>query len=420
MRALLVSVVLFVVLTFTGSAFAAGEIALYEAGAHQPGPAGIAAGPDGNLWFTDAGVNGAAGIGSITTGGVATEHKLAGQLPRSGITAGPDKALWFTEPAVSTGIGRLTTTGQEERFEVKKGEPWQIAESRSADGKPDGNLWFTIHGTEHKIGYINDSTKTVTEVGLEVAGQPEDIVGGPEGDLWVTVPASHKIVRVNPSEPKEQHAFEIEGGLEPSRISATFTPPNGELWFTVKNAAEVGRLVPNKQETPTLKMFSVLVGKGAGSSTNDIAVGPEGDLWFTYNKLAEIGRLAPESFTEGKLLEGRFSAWPIPSVSKTKPEEEDYANASTEEREQLEQRASEEHAKHEEYGAGAITAGADGNMWFTLPAPGTTRGRIGRPESRLTRAVTMATPADGPSLGTAPDGTWMWMSCFLKKSGSMS
>ena len=31
----------------------------------------------------------------------------------------------------------------------------------------------------------------------------------------------------------------------------------------------------------------------------------------------------------------------------------------------------------------------------------------------------MATPAEGPSFGIAPDGTWMWMSCLRKKSGSM-
>ena len=34
-----------------------------------------------------------------------------------------------------------------------------------------------------------------------------------------------------------------------------------------------------------------------------------------------------------------------------------------------------------------------------------TRGRTGLPVSKLTSAVTIATPADGPSFGTAPDGT---------------
>ncbi len=35
------------------------------------------------------------------------------------------------------------------------------------------------------------------------------------------------------------------------------------------------------------------------------------------------------------------------------------------------------------------------------------RSFTGRPLSRLTSAVTIAAPADGPSFGTAPEGTWM-------------
>ncbi len=36
----------------------------------------------------------------------------------------------------------------------------------------------------------------------------------------------------------------------------------------------------------------------------------------------------------------------------------------------------------------------------------------GIPVSEETSAVAMVIPADGPSLGIPPDGTWMWMSCF--------
>src|SRR6266446_5030224 len=36
-----------------------------------------------------------------------------------------------------------------------------------------------------------------------------------------------------------------------------------------------------------------------------------------------------------------------------------------------------------------------------------TPSRTGRPLSKLTSDVTIAAPAEGPSFGTAPDGTWM-------------
>ena len=45
-----------------------------------------------------------------------------------------------------------------------------------------------------------------------------------------------------------------------------------------------------------------------------------------------------------------------------------------------------------------------------------TSERQDRPVSKLARAVTIATPAEGPSFGTAPAGTWMWMSVFPKRS----
>src|SRR5690349_17248812 len=54
----------------------------------------ITSGPDGNLWFTEQGVN---KIGRITPAGVITEFPLAASSGPSGITTGPDGNLWFTE-----------------------------------------------------------------------------------------------------------------------------------------------------------------------------------------------------------------------------------------------------------------------------------------------------------------------------------
>ena len=45
--------------------------------------------------------------------------------------------------------------------------------------------------------------------------------------------------------------------------------------------------------------------------------------------------------------------------------------------------------------------------------------RTGMPVIVETIAVTMATPADGPSFGVAPSGTWTWMSRLSNIGGSM-
>ena len=46
--------------------------------------------------------------------------------------------------------------------------------------------------------------------------------------------------------------------------------------------------------------------------------------------------------------------------------------------------------------------------------------RTGRPLISEASATVIATPAEGPSLGTAPAGTWMWMSCSANQSSSSS
>jgi hypothetical protein len=61
------------------------------------GPRGSAAGPDGNVWFTETSGN---RIGRITTEGVLTEYRV--HRPNSlsiEIAAGPDGRMWFTELA---------------------------------------------------------------------------------------------------------------------------------------------------------------------------------------------------------------------------------------------------------------------------------------------------------------------------------
>src|SRR5579884_4243050 len=47
-----------------------------------------------------------------------------------------------------------------------------------------------------------------------------------------------------------------------------------------------------------------------------------------------------------------------------------------------------------------------------------TSSATGSPRTREARAVAIVTPADGPSLGTAPAGTWMWTSCVVNQLSS--
>lgn len=108
-------------------------------------PEGIAAGPNGNLWFTELTGN---KIGRITHSGSITEFVLPTSQSRPvGITAGPDGNLWFTEGAGK--IGRITIRGSITEFAIPtpKSAPLVIVTG------PDGNLWFKVYDG-NQIGRI--------------------------------------------------------------------------------------------------------------------------------------------------------------------------------------------------------------------------------------------------------------------------
>jgi len=98
----------------------------------------IAAGPDGNLWFTEYAGN---KLGRISTAGVITEFPLPtfGAYP-FGIAAGPDGNLWFTEYNANK-IGRITTAGV-----IRESPRKARIAPRGITAGPDGNIWFAEGG----------------------------------------------------------------------------------------------------------------------------------------------------------------------------------------------------------------------------------------------------------------------------------
>jgi len=136
-------------------------------------PAYIAAGPDGNVWFTESlvlGSNTASRIGRITPNGTVTEFESGahggGPAALEGIAAGPDGNLWFTG-AVGQEIGRISPTGTVTEFASGVHcAPFGITAGA------DGNLWFTeawlVGPSAGKIGRIT-SGGAVTEFPLPTA-----------------------------------------------------------------------------------------------------------------------------------------------------------------------------------------------------------------------------------------------------------
>ncbi len=250
----------------------AGSITEFAIPTANSDPSGIAAGPKGNLWFTESNSN---QIGRISPSGKITEFSVptANSQPY-GITAGPDGNLWFTESGRGT-IGRISPSGKITEFPLRilyGSFPYGITAG------PDGNLWFTESG-RGTIGRISPSGKITEFPVLGVTSQPYGITAGPDGNLWFTESGTDRIGRISPSDTVFSE-FPVPTGGSPQGITAG---PDGNLWFTKSYSNQIGRISPSGKITE----FHL----AANSDPRGITAGSDGNLWFTEYKGNKIGRI---------------------------------------------------------------------------------------------------------------------------------
>ncbi len=236
-------------------------------------PQGVAAGPDGNLWFTESNAN---QVGRITTAGVIMEFPVLTTSSSPFLIApGPDGNLWFTENSANN-IGRITTAGVVTEYPITTANsfPYGIAAG------PDGNLWFAeVSGSANNIGRIT-TAGVVTEFPIPTAfSNPQGIAAGPDGSLWFTEYNANKIGRITTAGVITEFPIPTANSL-PYGIAAG---PDGNLWFA-EEAGKIGRIT-------TAGVITEFTGSTTGSSPFLIAAGPDGNLWFTENVAGQIGRV---------------------------------------------------------------------------------------------------------------------------------
>ena len=287
-------------------------------------PQWIAAGSDGNMWFTESPGN---AVARITPAGVVTEFPIptAASGPM-GIIGANDGNLWFTEFAGSK-IGRVTTTGSFSEFAT----PFANDGPMGLVDRGDGSVWFVGFSGSH-VGNHDITSGVSGETTIPTgSSQPFGIATAPDNNIYFTESASgvNKIGRLSTSFGGAITEILLTAGTRPLQI---VRGPDGNLWFTESGRNNIGRLSPNSfsvtGEFPTLTPSSVPTG---------ITVGADGALWFTENGLDKIGRI-----TTG----GTVTEYPSPVTS---------------------------------LGLQGIAVAADGSLWFTEPGSGFNPvGRIGR------------------------------------------
>ena len=282
------------------------------------GPGSIVAGPDGALWFTNA-----SGIGRITTAGVVSTFSNPAAAPLGSLIVGPDGALWFLN---ASGIGRMTTGGAFSFY--LRGDNYTINAITSG---PDGALWFTNEGQESTEPFTPNAVVRMTTGGVVtntyyvpgvVIGGLGGITTGPDGALWLGaqsgVEPSGYIMRMTTAGAFTTYSY--SPGLTPEAI---VSGPDGALWFTDPDSDVVGRITT--AGVATTYTDPSIIGPTA------IAVGSDGALWFV-NSGSEHRTGAQGQYSVGRVTTaGAVSSFVGPDIE----------------------------------GAEAIAAGPDGALWFT-------------------------------------------------------
>ncbi len=235
-------------------------------------PTVIVDGPDGDLWFTEPGID---KIGKINpTTHAVSEITLPLGMSAYSITASIDGNLWFT-PTTGGEIGRLNpATGVVTLFKV----PSLGASPAGITSDTAGDLWFADSGTG-RIGLLYPATGTITEfpisIGqLNLSPMPFSIAPDSLGNVWFTDPITGMIGEANA----------VTGAVEiPLKGTTNPTPggitqgPDGRMWFTVNSLLTGNAIGVLDPVTLAISLFSI----PSRDYTTDITAGPDGNLWFT-------------------------------------------------------------------------------------------------------------------------------------------
>jgi streptogramin lyase len=229
----------------------------------------VTPGNDGNIWVTDRGEHPA--VAKITPDATITPYTIgaaAAQMP-DGLTPGPDNKMWFTDEGTPAAIGAVPENGPatEPTTESTPANPTGIQPGSRPDAitaGADGRLWFIDQYSTNPQEY-------------PLGGVPQGIALGIDGNVWVTQhslmpPAPEAVVRVKP----DGTATPFSDGL-PATADLTeediVSGPDGNLWFVDGGTKEIGRVAVQLAPTASTGAASSI-----GSVTASVAgtVNPRG------------------------------------------------------------------------------------------------------------------------------------------------
>lgn len=216
-----------------------GQVTLFRTPSKHE-PVWITAGPDGNVWFSELQEN---TLGKVTPDGTISEytiphdHLVLQNWAIQGIIAGPDGNVWFTEPQDNQ-VGYVTPGGTFKKFRLPEAPPLFHGPFTSyptwITRGPDNNLWF-YESNNHRVGHITLAGR-INELVIPPSVRIGELTMGPDHNLWSATDPD-QITRISLT--GSFTAYQASPGCYPHGI---VTGPDGKLWFTEANTNRIGRL----------------------------------------------------------------------------------------------------------------------------------------------------------------------------------
>ncbi len=283
------------------------------------------------------------------------------------IAAGSDGQIWFTN-FNGHGIGRMTVGG---RLTLQAPLPVNQYPEGMAAGS-DGAMWFVSQGSPNTINRIDEAGTVLSRELVTPTANPTHIASGPEGALWFTESAGKVIGRMPAVTPLEGADETRATADSPNAIAAG---SDGNLWFTQYSASDIGRMAPNGMTT----YFPLPTGI---QNPEGITAGPDGALWYTTLNPGAVVRISTDGTQQPFLLPKESFADEIT----TGPDNALWFNAGDQIDRMTTEGALETFPLPEGVGLNHLAPGPDGNVWFTESNVGGV-GRITTPPNTTTGAA---------------------------------
>jgi len=279
---------------------------------------------------------------------------FGGSFGATAITAGPDGNVWFTDPVAHT-VGRITPSGQVTEFNSPIGGAGAITAG------PDGNLWFSTGDLETfpAIGRITPTGQLATFTLPDQFGSIGALTAGPDGNVWFTetlYPTGEKVGRITPTGQITEFTITVPPGVSGSAGSIT-TGPDGNLYFAhdgiLAMITPAGALRDHVAENVPLA----------------ISTGPDGNIWASGPRFDSQTGAVIGDVIERISLSGSVTTFSVGTTSSS---------------------------------PSSISAGPDGNLWFTEPDA----NKIGRitPTGQITLFTVPTSGSQPTGIVTGPNG----------------